>query len=350
MKAAVYYGSRDIRVEDTPAPSAVLRPGEVRIRPLYAGICGTDVHEYVSGPDLIPVDDPHPLTGARIPQILGHEFSATVLEIGEGVHNAAVGDLVAVRPGIWCGRCAACNTGYQTSCPLFAAVGLSHPWGGLAEEAVVVDQQLIPMPAGVSPQQAALLEPAGVAVQAFSQTKLPFGGRLLITGAGPIGALSALVAAVGGVGEVIVSEPNPGRRDMLRKITSATVLDPRETHNVVQHGVDAVIEASGHPAGLDLAIRAIRPGGRIVQVGLHARNPEVAMTQLNLKQARLIASWCWPVMGWDRMAQLIADGRLPVERLITGVIPLEALVSDGVEALLDPQANHQKILIDVGAR
>lgn len=348
MKAAIYYGRQDIRIDDIPAPTAEQLNGQdVLIRPLYAGICGTDVHEYSGGPDLIPTD-PHPLTGAKLPQILGHEFSAEVVALGEDVAGLKVGDLVAVRPGIWCGRCPTCLSGYQTSCPSFAAMGLAHAWGGLAEYAIAIAEQLVVMPDGVSPQQAALLEPTGVASRAFDLAGVKAGGRLLITGGGPVGALAALYASAAGVGEIFVSEPNEQRRKLLDSLEVATILDPSEAAAVITDGVDGCIEASGHDAGLDLCIQVVRPGGVVSQVGLHGKSPQVSVKTLNLKQASLVGSWCWPVTGWDRTARLIAEGKLPVEKLITASIRLENLVEDGIEALLEPQAMHQKILIHVG--
>lgn len=348
MKAAIYYGRQDIRIENIPAPTDTgLRAQDVLIRPLYAGICGTDVHEYSGGPDLIPVE-PHPLTGSKLPQILGHEFSAEVAAIGAGVVGVTVGDLVAVRPGIWCGRCPTCLSGYPTSCPSFAAMGLAHPWGGLAEYAVASAEQLVVMPEGVSPQQAALLEPTGVASRAFDLTGVRAGGRLLITGGGPVGSLAALYASAAGVGDIFVSEPNKQRRKLLETLEVATVMDPSETDALIEEGVDGCIEASGHHAGLDLCIQAVRPGGVVAQVGLHANAPQVSVKSLNFKQASLVGSWCWPVTGWDRTARLIAEGKLPVEKLVTATIRLENLVEDGIEGLLDPQAIHQKILIHVG--
>ncbi len=338
MKAAVYYGQRDIRVQDVAPPIGRIGPREALIRPLYAGICGTDVHEYANGPDLIP---------AGVPQILGHELSAEVVDVGDGVTGVRAGDLVAVRPGVWCGRCEVCLSGYQTSCPSFSAVGLGHPWGGLAELAVVDAGQLHVMPDGVSARQAALLEPLGVASVAFDHTGVKPGGTLLITGGGPIGTLAALYAHAAGVGEIILSEPNPSRRGIVDELGVARVVDPRDAEDIVAQGVDAGLEASGHPAGLDLAIRAVRPGANVVQVGLHGKDPVVPVKLLNYKQATLVGSWCWPVTSWVPNARLIAQGRLPVEKLITAEIDLDDLVPDGIEALLDPAANHQKILIRI---
>jgi (R,R)-butanediol dehydrogenase/meso-butanediol dehydrogenase/diacetyl reductase len=348
MKAAVYYGQKDVRVQDVVGPIGELGSTQVLLRSLYAGICGTDLHEFVHGPDLIPTS-PHPLTEAQLPQILGHEFSAEVLATGSGVIGVSAGDLVAVRPGIWCGRCPACRSGLETSCSSFAAIGLSHAWGGLAERVVADESQLTVMPAGVSPDQAALMEPAAVAVNAYDAARNRPGGRVLITGGGPIGALVAMYAFAAGAGEVVISEPNAERRKLLSTLGVATVLDPAEISGVsatLSHeGFDACIEAAGKQSALDLCVTSVRAGGVIVQTGLHVARPTLDIIALNVKQVSLVGTWCWPTSGWEKVARLIADGRLPVEKLVTATIALDDLVSAGIEALLDPQGNHLKILI-----
>src|SRR5947209_13143195 len=115
MRAVVYHGARDVRVEEIPEPDGALRPEEVLLAPRWCGICGTDLHEYAAGPIVIPTD-PHPLTGARLPQVLGHEFSADVVAVGAGVAAARVGDRVSVMPLVTCGACAYCRRGLDHLC------------------------------------------------------------------------------------------------------------------------------------------------------------------------------------------------------------------------------------------
>ena len=135
MRAARYYGKGDIRVEDVGTPP-VRQPDEVLLAVAFCGICGTDLHEYAVGPIVTPVS-PHPLTGVTLPQTLGHEFSATVVEIGSAVRDVQVGDRVAIMPAIVCGRCRYCRRGQGHLCVNFACTGLSAETGGLAQLAVV---------------------------------------------------------------------------------------------------------------------------------------------------------------------------------------------------------------------
>ncbi|MFC8821999.1 alcohol dehydrogenase catalytic domain-containing protein [Streptomyces rochei] len=133
MKAARFYGREDIRIEEAAEPSP--GPGQVKLRNAFAGICGSDLHLFFY-PESLPfsLDEPHPLTGATLPQILGHEFSGTVVETGEGVTDVRVGDRCAVFPlAVSCGKCAACRRGLPFSCPLMGSLGSNVEGGGLSE-------------------------------------------------------------------------------------------------------------------------------------------------------------------------------------------------------------------------
>ena len=277
MKAAVYYDRRDVRVEDVDEPSGPA-DGEVLVAPLWCGICGTDVHEYTDGPIVTPVD-PHPLTGAANPQVLGHEFSAEVLEVGGGVTNVRSGDRVSVMPLIYCGHCYYCRLGQHHLCVTMACTGLSHRWGGLAKAAIVSAGQLTRIPDELDDQQGALVEPIAVCAHGVDRAGVSPGSSVLVTGAGPIGMLSAEYAIARGATTVIVSEPNPGRRSIVEALGVQATLDPTAV-DVVEAvreltdglGVDAAIECSGSAAALDACIRS-DPVARHGQPDRAARPP-----------------------------------------------------------------------------
>ncbi len=170
MQALRFHAARDLRVEDVAEPTQP-GAGEVVVKVVTCGICGTDLHEFVAGPIVTPTE-PHPLTGARNPQILGHEFAGDVVAVGAGVTRVAEGDRVAIMPLVYCGSCSYCRRGLQHLCATMACVGLSHPWGGMAKLAVVAEYQVVLLPDGVSYRQGALIEPAAVAA---------YGGDLLIS-------------------------------------------------------------------------------------------------------------------------------------------------------------------------
>ena len=158
MRALRFHAARKLAVENVPEPGEP-GPGEVLLRPLMCGICGTDLHEYTDGPIVTPRDR-HPLTGAELPQIMGHEFAATVAAAGPGVTHVREGDLCTVMPLIYCGRCHECARGLGHLCRTMACTGLSSAWGGLADLAIVRASQVVPVAETMTPRQAALIEPA----------------------------------------------------------------------------------------------------------------------------------------------------------------------------------------------
>jgi len=161
MRALRFHAAHDLRIEEVAEPPAP-GPGEVVVRVVTCGICGTDLHEYMAGPIVTPVE-PHPLNGAQNPQILGHEFAGDVVATGPGVTRVGEGDRVAIMPLAYCGHCAYCQRGLQHLCATMACVGLSHAWGGMAELATVAEYQIVRLPEGVTHAQGALIEPTAVA-------------------------------------------------------------------------------------------------------------------------------------------------------------------------------------------
>jgi (R,R)-butanediol dehydrogenase/meso-butanediol dehydrogenase/diacetyl reductase len=349
VKAARVHAARDIRVEDV-APPGDPGPGEVLVEPAWTGICGTDLHEYLAGPIVTPAE-PHPPTGVTLPQILGHEFSATVLAAGDGVDLSA-GDRVAAMPLISCGECRPCARGDRHLCVRMACTGLSAAWGALAEQAVVPSYQLSRIPDSLTMEQGALIEPAAVAVYAVERARLEAGADVLITGAGPIGALSILAALALGAGRVFVSEPNANRAEHARNLGATAVWDP-STDDVPEAvreateggGVDRALECSGTGPGLNLCVQAVRAGGVVVQAGLHTAHPSVDPMLWCLKDLTIEATWAYPVTSWPRIAALIARGVLPVERVVTRRAGLDDVVRDGFDALVDPKGVEMKVLV-----
>jgi (R,R)-butanediol dehydrogenase / meso-butanediol dehydrogenase / diacetyl reductase len=348
MKAARFHGARDIRIEDVPPPGEP-GPGEVLVEPSWTGICGTDLHEYLMGPIVTPAE-PHPLTGAQLPQILGHEFSATVVATGDGV-SLAPGDRVAAMPLISCGHCRPCLRGDAHLCVRMACTGLSSAWGALAELAIVSASQLSRIPDELTMEQGALIEPTAVAVYAVERARLAAGADVLISGAGPIGALSILAALALGAGRVFVSEPNPHRAERARELGATVVWDPTAENaggaitDLTDGGVDRAIECSGTGPGLNLCVEAVRAGGVVVQAGLHTSKPAVDPMQWCLKDLTIEATWAYPVTAWPRIAQLIARGALPADLVVTRRTGLESVVEDGFDSLIDPSGREMKVLV-----
>jgi (R,R)-butanediol dehydrogenase / meso-butanediol dehydrogenase / diacetyl reductase len=350
MRAAVFHGDHDIRVEEVPAPASPGR-GEVLLRPYWCGICGTDLHEYAMGPIVIPAA-PHPLNNSQLPQILGHEFSAEVAEVGAGVTEVAAGQRVSVMPLLYCGTCYYCRRGLNHLCVSMACVGLSFGWGGIAELAIVPASHVSVLPDEVSDLQGALVEPAAVAAYGVDTAGVRPGDTVLVTGAGPIGALAALYAAALGA-HVVVSEVNPTRAAMATGLDVGDVVDPSKVDVVTwvkEHtdgiGVDAVIECSGNERALQTALSAVRSAGRISQTGLHTKPASIDPMVLAEHDVTLAGTWCYPVTDWPRIIGLVASGRYPVEKVVTAQIPMDDIVTQGFETLLSPTGDQVKLLVN----
>src|SRR5690349_5146063 len=331
MRALRFHKARELAVEKVAEPGAP-GPGEVLLRPALCGICGTDLHEYTDGPIVTPAQR-HPLTGASRPQILGHEFSAVVAEAGPGVTHVRAGDLVTVMPLIHCGKCHECLRGQGHLCRTMACTGLSSAWGGL-------------------------IEPTAVAAYGVDRGRLQPGQTVLVTGAGPIGSLATLYALAGGARRVVLSEPDPARRARASSLGTGlgevVLADPSadSVTSLVEEltggiGADLAIECAGVESALGLCLDAVRPAGTVVQTALHIRPASIRAETLALKDLTLAGTWCYPIQDFPRVAGLVASGRLPVERVISSVIPLESAVADGFERLVTRGTGEVKVLIEV---
>ncbi|NKX52707.1 alcohol dehydrogenase catalytic domain-containing protein, partial [Arthrobacter deserti] len=286
MFAARYYSAGDIRVEEDEDPK-VSEADDIIVEVALCGICGTDLHEYQSGPIVTPTA-PHPLTGAQLPQILGHEFSGPIVDRGPGAADLPLRTKVAVMPSVVCPKCFFCRRGMQALCVNFASIGLSAESGGLARYAKVKPYHVAPLPEMMSFEEGALVEPAAVAAYGVERGNLVGGDNVMIVGAGPIGILSALYADAMGAGSITIIEPNPQRAKLARELQLGPVLDPnleettvalrQTTHGL---GMDLVIECSGTGPGLGLSIGHTRRRGSIVQTGLHTKPTQIDAMKLS---------------------------------------------------------------------
>jgi (R,R)-butanediol dehydrogenase/meso-butanediol dehydrogenase/diacetyl reductase len=353
MLAARFHDKGDIRIEEVSTPS-IKATDDVVVEVHYCGICGTDLHEYLVGPIVTPVS-PHPLTGATLPQTLGHEFSATVLEIGSDVQDVRIGDRVSIMPAIVCGRCHFCRRGLGNLCVNFACTGLSAETGGLAGTAVVKDYQLAVLPDEVSNLEGAVVEPACVAAYGVDRAGVTGGDIVLVTGAGPIGILSAMYAGAIGASTVIIAEPNKNRAALATSLDIGMVVDPtvEDFGELVDQltggiGVDLTVECSGTTPGLGTAITHTRRRGSIVQTGLHTKPATLDAMALSEKDLTLYGSWCYYVTDWPRIIRMVAAGQYQVGKAVTSQIALADVVTEGFDVLVDPQGDQLKILVKSG--
>lgn len=355
MKALRFHAAKDLRIEDIEAPAAP-GPGQVLIRNTFCGICGTDLHEYAYGPIFIPTE-PHPFTGAHGPQVLGHEFGGVVQAVGDGVGHVAPGDRVSVQPLIMprAGDYYADRGLFHLSADL-ALAGLSWHSGGMAQQALLNDYNVVKIPDALPDQAAALIEPAAVAVYACDRGGVFAGASVLVTGAGPIGVLTLLAARAAGATRLFVSDPNETRLQLVRDMLPEVVaLNPATTdigdaiRAATERGVgcDVAIECVGNEHALKSCLDAVRKQGVVVQTGLHPHDNPLDWFAVTFKDVDIRGSWAYPTHYWPRVAQMIASGALPAEKVITKRIGLDEAVGEGFDALLDPAGTQLKILIDL---
>lgn len=348
MKAARWYAAKDIRVEQAEIPS----PGnkQVKIAVQYAGICGSDLHEYTHGPMLIPADKPYPLNGHQGVTTLGHEFAGVVEEVGSGVTHVKVGDHVVVEPLFRNPDSAFITNGeYNLSEPL-GFVGLTSN-GGFAKYTVVEDYMVHKMPEGMSFEQGALVEPAAVAVYGVLQSGLKLGQSCVIFGAGPIGLLCVQAAIAAGSPNVIVVDVADKRLEKAKEIGATHVLNgkaddiPAQVKELTNGGADVYLDAAGVQATFDSGIASLRNGGTAVLVALFGKPVTHNAFDQVVREITIKGIIAYRNIFPEVMA-LIHSGRMPVEKLVTQKITLDNIVNDGFEALVN-SPSQVKILVDI---
>ncbi|MFJ5920968.1 alcohol dehydrogenase catalytic domain-containing protein [Kitasatospora sp. NPDC092948] len=350
MKAARFYGKEDLRVEEVAEP--VPGPGQVKLRNAFAGICGSDLHFFFY-PESVPfaLDEPHPLTGAMVPQILGHEFSGTVVEVGEGVTDVKVGDRCAVFPlAVSCGECTACRRGLPFSCRLMASLGTNADGGGLSEFTVCDASKVHVLPEGVDLRMGALVEPMAVGWHAVARTGVEAGGSALVAGAGPIGIGAWFAFKARGVEKVLVSEPSAERRAIMAAL-GARVVDP--VHEDVAaavaaltdgEGVDVAVDAAGAGAAVTAALAGLVPGGRLVTAALHEHAMDFQPTQVMIAETEIVGAVGYRPEEFDAVIAAMADGVYDTTGWVQE-LPLEDVIG-ALHALRGGAAG--KILMKVG--
>jgi len=279
MRACALTGIRQTAVIELPKPEP--GPGEVLVKVSHVGICGSDVHYWAKG-----------RIGEAIvkhPFVVGHEVSGIVEALGPGVSDERLkpGTPVAVEPGIPCFQCESCLRGLPHCCPNVRFYGTPPVQGAFCEYVVSIPRNLEPVPEGVSLEQAAVIEPLGVAVHAVNLSKLKPGLTVGVFGAGPIGLLTLQVVRAGGAGLVVATEKIPERMEAALRMGADRVYDasqeaPGERIRADGIQLDLAFEAAGTPEAVRDAVTALRPGGQLVVIGI----PDPGLTPFDFHGAR----------------------------------------------------------------
>jgi len=350
MKAAVWHGRQDVRIEKVSEPPAP-QPGQVQVKVAWCGICGTDLHEYMGGPLYIPLGHPHPVTGVQAPVIIGHEMSGEVTAVGEGVENFAVGDRIAACPIIGCGKCRWCRTGSMAQCDRVAFLGTSWTGGALAERLNLNAYQCYHLTDAITDEIGALVEPFSSTVRAVAQGQPGAGDNVAIVGAGPIGLMALMAARIRGAKRVVAIEVAERRIEAAKQCGADAVIDPtredpekRALEITDGAGFDLVMECAGQPATVLMAGKLTRTRGRLVIMGVFEKPAAIDLTDVVFREKTISGSMSGYGV-YDETIRIMTDPRFRGDLLITDHIGLDDLVGKGYNGLLNEKNKHVKMLV-----
>src|ERR1700686_1354246 len=348
MKAAVYRGVNDVRLEEVSVPE--IGVGEILVRVHTCGICGTDLKKIASG-------------SHSAPRIFGLETSGVVAKIGEGVKKFSVGNRVVIFHHIPCGKCYYCRHKTFAQCETYKKVGCTagfEPSGGGFAEYVrgmegVVAQGTIRIPDGVSFEQACFVEPANTCIKGIETLKLQAGETVLVIGQGPIGLILAVLAKRAGA-RVITTDLYSSRLTMASSFGLNLTIDASKADavKVVREmtegrGADAVVLAVGGNSLIKPAMDAARPGGRVLLFAQTVRGEAtIDPAAVCVDEKTLLGSYSASVDVQEESVRFVMNREMDLERLISHRFPLE----NGVEALnmaAHPQPDSMKIVIQPGS-
>ena len=348
MRAAVWHGYKDLRIEEKPVP--VPGRGQVLIKVDWAGICGTDRHEY-EGPNFIPVKKPHRLTGRTAPLTLGHEFSGRIEQLGEGVAGWKVGDRVTANGSLTCHECEACKSGRYNICQKLGFLGVGND-GAFADFVVVDADKLFAIPEGLTQREAAVSEPLACGIHATHLLGDITGRDVVIIGPGIIGLSAFFGAKYAGAGRILVSGIGDYRKELVEKYGGTYVdsskVNLEEFVSKWTDGklADVVYECIGAEVTLDQAIRISKPGAKIMVMGVFGKKPVVDMNTLQEAERVIYTSQAHVNEIAEALAYL-DEGKINADELITREVTLETLVEDGFEYLIKHGPEQIKVLIRI---
>lgn len=348
MRAAVYRGVNDVRVETVPVPQ--IGPGEVLIRVAACGICGTDLKKIHTG-------------SHSAPRIFGHETAGTIAAVGAGVEGFAVGDRVMVFHHIPCGQCYYCRKKTFAQCPVYKKVGCTAGFepsgGGFAEYVRVMDwivrRGLVKIPDGVPFEQAAFVEPVNTCWKAVKNLALAPDETVLVIGQGPIGILLAALARRSGA-RVLTSDLFPERHKIAAAYGLNRPIDAARQDVIALtraasegRGADVVILAVGGNSLIRTAMDAARPGGRVLLfAATQHSDATIDPAAICMDEKFLIGSYSASVEIQDEGAALVFDGYkngFDLTRLISHRYALED-AAEAIHVASNPGPGSMKIFIN----
>ncbi len=328
MPAAVLKGPGKLAVEDVPVPA--LGPADVLVEVDHCGICGSDLHMVLEGwgqPGSVP----------------GHEWTGHVVAVGADVARWQPGDAVVGGPALRCGACPACQAGRPSLCAERDTPGIGLEQGAFARYKAAPGDELLARPDGICARAAALTEPLAVALHGITRSGVQAGQRVLVAGAGPIGALSIAALRALGVDDIVCVEPGERRQALAASVGAGEVRHPSdldvpnmaEPGRVVDGAVDVVLECSGKAAAMEAGLAQLVRGGTLVLVGAGIEPPRFDPNRILLNELVITGAFNYDADGFDRALELLAAGSLPVDQLLEAQdVPLDGVL-DAMRGLVD---------------
>ena len=312
-RAAVLHGVGDLRIEELARPEP--GPHEVLVHIRSVGVCGSDVHYYEHGRigDFV----------VKAPLVLGHESSGVVVGRGAGATRHEIGQRVALEPGVPCGVCRECRAGRYNLCPDVRFFATPPIDGAFATYVTINEQYAYALPDSVSDDAGALLEPLSVGVWANRKAGTTIGSRVLVTGAGPIGILTALVAKAAGAAHVMIVDVNADRLRQSSELGIDEAIDGRNRPDLAARQPDVLLECTGVTPVVRSGILALAPAGRAVLVGMGAQAEQsLPVAAIQARELTVTGTFRYANTYPEAIA-LAASGRIPLDALVGARLPLE---------------------------
>lgn len=316
MRATQLFETGDIRTVDVPVPTSA--SGEILIKVEAAGICGTDRHLYRGEFPSVPG------------KTLGHEFSGLVVDGGD--RGIAEGTRVTCDPNTWCGTCDQCQRGRVNLCSNNIATGI-HRDGGFAEFCAFPASKAVVLPSDLDPLHGAFCEPLACTLHGMDMGATRPGERVLIIGGGVIGLMAVQIAKLAG-GEVMLLTRSSEKQALGKRIgADHAVGTEADLRNLWPNGADLVVECAGVASTVAIAPKLARTGGRVVILGVLPQGEQVPVEPFDLlfREIQMHFSFLNPFTH-ARAAQMVADGTISVDPLISRTISLD----DAAEAIASP--------------
>lgn len=348
MKGTLYYGNRDIRIEEIDEP--ILKNGEAKIRVDYCGICATDIEEYLYGPNAISSTPPHPLTGISTPIVIGHELTGTVVETYNTHTEITPGQRVVINGILSCKKCNWCKSGNPQQCPVSGSVGFAAN-GGLAEFISWPISHIIPLPNNVPSLEAALTEPAAVAAHAVDKGMVTAGNTVAVVGTGTVGLLAMQIAKSRGAKVIAIDTRQLSLKTAAELNADETILadDPHIETRLKDisngPGPDVVIDAAGTSDTPKNCIKFVREGGRVVVVAIYIDTTNLDFNSIVTTEKEIIGCNSYTKDDVEEVVKLLSNGQLKTKPLISGIIGLDDVLDIGFKKMLEPQKDIFRLLV-----